>query len=381
LVPLAGAAIVYSIGYTSYTLLLDLILAFFFVLGMLIVLRGRPRDAALVLASIFFCLVAIEAYQVFTNTRTIAEQPREFAGSKPVLGWGALTPGSFVAKKADAKTGELIYDVTYTVDDHLLRKTNSSESGPTIAFFGDSFVFGEGLPDGETLPQVFSDLEGRKLRVLNFAFSGYGPQHVLRALETRLYDSLLGDSRLFVYETAPWHAERTACTPSFMLRAPRYVLNEGRVTYAGACAEGLTRLLREVIGHSTAFRTLVQPAEGTPTRADVDLYIATILRAVNLAREQHHVPTLVLYLPISYIYSLENYLQKSGYTDQEIMQRLRDGGAEVIDGTLKPTDYPQLVLNIPGDGHPTGAANRLWAEMIKGWWDAHAQTLLGASAH
>jgi lysophospholipase L1-like esterase len=381
LVPLAGAAFVYSIGYNTYTLLLYLVLAFFFVLGMLIVLRGWLRDAALVLASILFCLVATEAYQVFTNTRTITEQSKEFAGSKSVLGWGALTPGSFVAKKVDAKTGDLIYDVTYTIDDRLLRKTISSASGPTIAFFGDSFVFGEGLPDAETLPQVFSDLEARKLRVLNFAFSGYGPQQFLRALEARLYDGLLEESRLFIYETAPWHAERTACTPSFMLRAPRYVLRDGRVTFAGACAEGLTRLVREVIGHSAAFRALVQPAEGTPTRADVDLYIATILRAVTLAREQYHVATLVLYVPISYVYLFENYLEKSGYTDQEIMQKLRDGGAEVIDGALKPMDYPQLTLNIPGDGHPTGAANRLWAEMIKAWWDAHAQTLLGARAH
>jgi lysophospholipase L1-like esterase len=381
LIPLAGAAFVYSIGYNTYTLLLYLVLAFFFLVGMLIVLRGWLRDAALVLASILFCLVTIEAYQVFTNTRTITEQPKEFAGSKPVLGWGALTPGSFVAKKVGAGTGDVIYDVTYTIDDHLLRRTVSPGSGPTIAFFGDSFVFGEGLPDSETLPQVFSDLEGRKLRVLNFAFSGYGPQQFLRALETRLYDSLLGESRLFIYETAPWHAERSACTPSFMLRAPRYVLRDGRVTYAGACAEGLTRLVREVIGHSAAFRALVQPVEGTPTRADVDLYIATILRAVNLAREQYDAPTLVLYVPISYVYLFENYLEKSGYTDQQIMQKLRDGGAEVIDGTLKPTDYPQLMLNIPGDGHPTGAANRLWAEMIKAWWDAHAQTLLGARAH
>jgi hypothetical protein len=356
LIPLAGAAFVSGIGYTNYTLLLYLTLVFFFLLGTLIVLRGWQRDTALVLASIFFCLVGVEAYQVFTNTGTITEQPKEFAGSKPILGWGALTPGSFAAKKIDAKTADVIYDVTYTIDDHLLRKTISSRSGPAIAFFGDSFVFGEGLPDNETLPQVFSDIEGRKLRVLNFAFSGYGPQQFLRALETRIYDNLLSDSRLFV------------------LRAPRYVLRDGRVTYAGACAEGLTRLVREVIGHSAAFRALVQPAEGPPTRADVDLYIATILRAVTLAREQYHAPTLVLYVPISYVYLFENYLQKSGYTDQEIMQRLRDGGAEVIDGTLKPTDYPRLTLNIPGDGHPTGDANRLWAEKIKALRERHVQT-------
>ena len=31
--------------------------------------------------------------------------------------------------------------------------------------------------------------------------------------------------------TAPWHAERSACTSNFVLRAPRYVMVEGRPAY------------------------------------------------------------------------------------------------------------------------------------------------------
>jgi hypothetical protein len=333
------------------------------------------RDAVLVLSSIVLFLVGIEAYEVITNRRALANLPRDFADSRPILGWGPTKAGRFEAKKIDPKTGAVIYDRTYTIGDHLLRKTSSAERGPTIAFFGDSFMFGEGLSDDQTLPQIFSDLTDGKLHVLNFAFSGYGPQQFLRALEIRMYDDLLRDARLFVFETAAWHAERTACSPPFTLRAPRYVMKDGRPAYVGACAEGLTRFLREILGHSAAYRTLVQPAQGAPSRADIELYIAIVGRAVALAREIYHVPTLVLYLPYT-----TAYLEASGYTNEEIMRKLREAGAEVISGNINPADHPGLTIAIPGDGHPTGAANRLWAEMIKNWLDRNENTLV-ASPH
>jgi hypothetical protein len=374
LLPLAGAAILSRFEYNNYTLLLYLILEFFFCVGLLILLRGRFRDAALVLASIFLCLVLIEAYQTLVYPRALAGA-EGLAGSKPILGWGALAPGLFTAKKIDPKTGRVIYDTTYTITDQLLRKTVSADNGPTVAFFGDSFMFGEGLSDSDTLPQIFSDLEDRKFRVLNLAFSGYGPQQFLRALETRMYDGLLQDARLFVFETAAWHAERTACTPPFTLRAPRYVLENDRPVYVGACAEGITRFVREILGHSAAYRTLVQPVEGAPSRADIDLYIAVVRRAVTLARETYHVPTVILYLPYD-----PGYLAGTGYTDREIMAKLRESGAGIVEG-LVDLSHPEVALIIPGDGHPTGAANRQWAEKIKAWWERHAQTSPAPQSH
>ncbi|MBV8850717.1 MAG: SGNH/GDSL hydrolase family protein, partial [Methylobacteriaceae bacterium] len=370
LIPLAGAAILYNTGYTNYTLLISLTLGFLFLVGVMIVVRGRLRDAALVIASIVLCLIVAETYEVITSRRSLAELPADFADSRPVLGWGPVKAGSFNAKKTDPKTGAVIYETTYTIDEHLLRQTSSAASGPTVAFFGDSFMFGEGLPDDQTLPQIFSDLTDRKLRVLNFAFPGYGPQQFLRALETRMYDDLLREAGLVVFETAAWHAERTACSPPFTLRAPRYVMRDGAPVYVGACAEGLTRLAREILGHSAAFRALVQPAQGPPNRADIDLYIAIVGRAATLARENYNVPTLVLYLPYT-----PAYLEPSGYTNEEIMQKLRDTGVEVLSGWINPLDYANLTLVIPGDGHPTGAANRLWAEGIKSWLDRNEHTL------
>jgi hypothetical protein len=69
-------------------------------------------------------------------------------------------------------------------------------------------------------------------------------------------------------------------------------------------------------------------------------------------------------------------VRRAGLTDQQIMQRLRDGGLIVIDAGLDPKDFPGQNLRIPGDGHPTGVANRAWAVLVR-----DALTGLAAQAH
>jgi hypothetical protein len=69
-------------------------------------------------------------------------------------------------------------------------------------------------------------------------------------------------------------------------------------------------------------------------------------------------------------------VRRAGLTDQQIMQRLRDGGLLVIDAALDPNDFPGQTLKIPGDGHPTSVANRAWAVLVRG-----ALAGLAAQAH
>ena len=142
------------------------------------------------------------------------------------------------------------------------------------------------------------------------------------------------------------------------------------MTYIGPCAEGLERIVREALGNSAAYRALVAPAFVRIGRADIDLYIAVVARAVEVARRDYGVPTLILYLPF-----LPTYLSPTGYTDAEVMQKLRDAGAYVIDATINPADHPGTVLYIPGDGHPTGAANRIRAEMLKEWVERNGEVM------
>jgi hypothetical protein len=68
---------------------------------------------------------------------------------------------------------------------------------------------------------------------------------------------------------------------------------------------------------------------------------------------------LILYQPY------DAYVRRAGFTDQQIMQRLRDGGLLVIDAGLDPNDFPGQSLKIAGDGHPTGVANRAWAVLVR----------------
>jgi hypothetical protein len=280
---------------------------------------------------------------------------------QPVVGWGPEHAGRFHTEKTDPKSGVPIYTADYTIDSNLLRETHSVETGPTIVFFGDSFTFGVGLNDAETLPQVFADLRGRKQRVLNLALGAYGPQQFLAELETGRFDGVIGaQPRLFIFMTAAWHAERTACKPLWAAWGPRYALENGQVVLKGACYDGLSLRVREWIENMASYRLFIEPYRQKLTHQDLELYIRVVLAAVNLAKEKYGVATLIPYIPAG-----ASYLKETGFSDDEIVQRLRDGGAMVVDVSLAKEDAAGATISIEGDGHPTLLANRLRASIIK----------------
>lgn len=323
-----------------------------------VALRGRLRNVAVVVASICLCLAAAEFYALVVSPPAIETTTPGFSAPRADLGWGPAHPGVFHDRKIDPKTGSVIYDVDYTIDAHRDRRVISASAGPTVAFFGDSMTFGQGLPDADTLPQAFADATGRRLRVVDLAVPGYGPQQFLRALETDTGRDLLTEPRLFVFLTAPWHAERSACTSTFVPSAPRYVMIGGRPTYEGACIDHWPVRLRYLLTRSAMYRMLLEPAFGGAGPADMDLYIAILIRAGQLARERYGVATLILYRPY------DEYVRRAGFTDEQIMRRLREGGLLVVDAGLDPKEFPGQDLKIPGDGHPTGITNRAWAALV-----------------
>ncbi|MGH6801473.1 MAG: SGNH/GDSL hydrolase family protein, partial [Methylocella sp.] len=295
---------------------------------------------------------------------------------RPVIGWGPEHPGRFHAEKRDPKTGAVIYVADYTIDANLLRQTASSEMGPAIVFFGDSFTFGDGVNDAETLPQAFADLLDGKERVLNLGFSGYGPQQFLRELETGLFDPLIGSRpRLFIFMTAAWYAERTSCKASWTPHAPRYALENGQIVFKGACNEGPSLRLREWLEATSSYGLMVEPFRHKLSHGDVDLYIRIVLAAVNLAKEKYGVATLIPYI------AAPGYLGGTGFSDDEIVQRLRDGGAMVVDASLAKEEAGGALIGIKGDGHPTPLANRLRASIIEAYIESRMPGILVAGVH
>ena len=324
-------------------------------------LRGTPRDGFVVLASLAFGLSIVEATAAILETKVEAVTTEGLSALQPVVGWGPEHAGRFHAKKTDPKSGALIYEADYTIDSNLLRETHSVETGPTIVFFGDSYTFGEGLSDADTLPQIFADLLGRKQRVLNLGFSAYGPVQFLAELQTGRFDAVIGaQPRLFIFMTAPWHADRTACKAYWeRSSAPRYALENSQIVFKGECNKGQIPWLREWIENLASYRLFIKPYLQKVTHEDLELFIRVVLAAVNLAKEKYGVATLVPYL------TNHGYLKGTGFSDDEIIQRLRDGGAMVVDVSLGKDDDCTHGLCIKGDGHPTPLANHLRASIIK----------------
>ncbi|MDQ6867774.1 MAG: SGNH/GDSL hydrolase family protein [Pseudomonadota bacterium] len=354
------------------------ILAFLTLAGMASLLRGKLRDGLVVLASLAFGLSMIEATAIISETKVSPPDvvTKGLWVSQPVIGWGPEHSGRFHADRTDPKSGVPIYSADYTIDSNLLRETHSVETGPTIVFFGDSYTFGEGLNDAETLPQVFADLLGRKQRVLNIAFGGYGPQQFLAELQTGRFDGVIGaQPRLFIFMTGPWHAARTACKCSWGARLPRYALENGQFVFKGDCYEGLNLWLRKWLENTASYRLFIEPYRNKVSHDDVDFYIRIVLAAVNLAKEKYGVATLIPYI------ADHDWLKGTGFSDDEIVQRFRDGGAMVVDVSLAKEKAAGAKLRIEGDVHPTPLANRLRASMLRDYIENRMPGILVAGLH
>jgi hypothetical protein len=335
-------------------------------------LSGRARDGLIVLASLSMGLCVLEGIAIVLEPKIMMTVTDGWSVRRPVLGFGPEHAGRFHAEKRDPKTGSEIYLADYTIDANLLRQTISSEKGPAFVFFGDSFTFGLGVNDSDTLPQIFADLLDHKQRVLNLGFGGYGPQQVLREMETDLFDHLIGAQPwLFVFMTFAGHAERTACKPCWLRLGPHYVIENGRITFKGPCYEGPSLWLREWLENTAAYRVFIAPYRQRIGHDDIELYIRTMVAAVQLAKAKYGVPTLIPYIRTS-----SNYFEGTGFSDDAIIARLRDGGATIIDASLAEEQAQGALISIPGDGHPTPLANRLRASIIIDYIEHHMPEIL-----
>ena len=222
------------------------ILAFALFVDLAVMAKGKARNALIILASLAFGFSIAEVVAQTRPVHSTLNIQRGWAVRQPIIGWGPERAGRLHAEMRDPTDNSIIYTTDYTIDSNLLRRTLSTDTGPAIVFFGDLFTFGDGVKDNETLPQTFADLTDRKVRVLNLALTGYGPQQFLREMETGRFDSVIGpEPKLFIFMTAAWHAERTSCKAYWTPHAPLYAIKDGRVVFKGECNEGASLIFRE----------------------------------------------------------------------------------------------------------------------------------------
>ena len=200
------------------------------------------------LAAVALTLGAAEVY--FSKAYFSDEPPRETEYSEDntdrgntdiidlfqhgMLGWAPANGRSFIERARFES--ELLYEVKYTIDDHGLRITSAFPPADTrrrtsncLLFFGDSFTFGEGVKDDETMPYRVSEKTQKRYQTYNFAFLGYGPHHMLAQLQEGLVDAAIEcKPAVVIYQALPDHVSRAAGLEAWSQFGPKYVSDKDR---------------------------------------------------------------------------------------------------------------------------------------------------------
>lgn len=141
------------------------------------------------------------------------EFPKTYWADNNITGYGVLPNVSGKSISRNKRTGEIIYYVTYSTNENGWRKIPSSNanSKKCFLFFGDSFTYGEGLNDDETLPFFFGK-EMKDYQIFNFGYHGYGPHQALALILSGEVERVLSDKKCesinALYESLIDHIKR-----------------------------------------------------------------------------------------------------------------------------------------------------------------------------
>ncbi len=263
------------------------------------------RNSALVLTSV---LLGLAGFQVAFGLIdpggpnygvTHVSTPDRWAPDDPVLGYRPK-PNTTVHVRASYGS-QLIYDTTYHIDSMGARVTpGSGPDGPTWLFIGDSTIFSEGLADSEALPSQFAQLLKPPAHVVNLGVPGYGANHLVRALETGLYDQyVVGKVAAVVTWINAQQILRVTGDGGWLTMSPRYELRPGGPpVYTGSF---LGHRLRHPLDGISYFarsrfdwvRRIVD--ERREHEVQAPLFIALLKRLQELVKQKWNAPLIIIY--------------------------------------------------------------------------------------
>jgi hypothetical protein len=272
-------------------------------------------------------------------------------------------PGVFTAKKV-ASNGDVLYDTIFTIGPDGFRVTPQYDAKQShrINFLGDSFTFGEGVADNQTMAYYVGDLINKQsgsklnpLQVKNYGIHGWGIHQSLAILQSNL-DS---KANIQFVLTAPWHSSRVACADFFTLGSPKYKLEEsGLVKRDGYCRsfgwiERSPKALRGLITSSKVFN-LIQDSLLVINDQDeqIQLYLG-VLRTVQQEAKQRGEQLVVGFIKADDAWFV------GSYNNEKILAELKKSGIQVIDMTLADKNEnlnPKFYVH-ELDKHPSGLGN------------------------
>lgn len=329
------------------------------------VVAGRAaavRSACLVVLAVLLTVIGAETFLIWQLRDPIRKEvtPSDLTVLGGPLGYVAV-PGQHVVERR--YLGEqLLLEASYTIDGlgHRVVAGSAGADGPLVLMYGDSFTYGEGVNDDDTLPARLLAAGGGHCRPVNLGYPGYGPHQMLRALELDL-DRGIVDAPVagVVLLTGLFHVPRVAGLAQWDWYGPRYLLDgDGEPTHVGPFHEGRWGELLIRAGRLNLFRLARQAAVGGPhAEASIRLFVGVVQRAATLTRERYGVDLTVLFWDWLPVMTPEQHRLAAATA-----AALRASGLRVVKVSELITVDEGLFL--PHDQHPNEAAFRRLAAAL-----------------
>ncbi|MDM8531041.1 hypothetical protein QUF63_07700 [Anaerolineales bacterium HSG25] len=269
---------------------------------------------------------------------------------------------------------EILYDVIYSIDEYSRRVTpfesnqqvesNRQNRPNTMLFFGDSFMFGEGVQDDETLP-YYVTFEATNYQPYNYGFSGYGPQQMLAKLESdALRDELptlaTSNKITLIYVFIDAHVERAI--------GSMYVHNAWGDKMPYYTIDWSGNLIRQ--GNFTTGRPIIATLYKQLPNSEIASYFNVTIPPRLTDRHYKFTAQLIAA-------ARDTFQDKFGsdqfyvvvYPDEgdyfeDIQPHFETAGLNVLNYDKRMKLDPEAGLGIKNDGHPTGKAHQQVARWI-----------------
>lgn len=365
---LIPAALVLGLVALGSVALMFILLCVASVAAIFVAPPGVARNVFLAICTVSVCLAASEVILRWSGTAENLglkwHRGRKIEASPPMLqpdaeyGYSYKPNGSY--RYIMRRDGQLVYDVTYTIDAQGGRATLPPNDGRiAIMLGGESFHFGEGLHDHQTLAHHLQRRSRQSLRVPNFSVSGYGMHQVLRQLELdvpRRYGAPRFD--WMVLSVVDNHIERVNGGVLWSDGSPRYKIDAmGQPVLAGKFSDDAPDWLKNLRTGSRLYYALTQAWANLAPTPDGRLFVAIMRRIQALAAEKYGARVLVIYYPGHTTYN--DYVGR-----RDVYHRLfAEAGTTYIDVSLAIPDLDASYY-IPGDGHPSEKMNLALADLV-----------------